>query len=273
MGQARARPNRMGPASLPAPLSPSPLSFHASLRPLPDDPGSTRTQGRGDASPSTASAFRTRGYCCIVMLVASGPTVWFQPFREDLRDRSRPSPWSVFQRPAAFRTGESVDRQWEPAIVGPVRRAFGFARNLPGPSGGSNRIAASRQLGLPSGSLLPECFPAVPFEAGSTLSKQGFVRFVRAPRQFGQRLRATHCICGSLGLFQGTHQACFPTLLRASPPCLWVENFRFNAGAYSCKIGHPSRSTQASCAPFLSRTRHFCDGYSQLTAKAVDKTG
>jgi len=97
---------------LPAPLS-SPFTVYAALT----SSVARRSQfeqelGRCDASPSTPNAFRTVGYCCIVMLVASSPIVWFQPVRDKSLARRpsrslRLSPWSVCQRPKAFRTGKA----------------------------------------------------------------------------------------------------------------------------------------------------------------------
>lgn len=128
----------MGPALLPAPLARHHChrSFTSSVsaRSQVD-----RTLGRCDACPSTASAFRTQGYCRIVMLVASSPIIRSRPLGEPPALIVTPAAWSVFQRLSAFRTGEALpamDRRLVPS------GGWSGSEEPFHPPGGSNRIAA-----------------------------------------------------------------------------------------------------------------------------------
>lgn len=78
-----------------------------------------------------------------------GPDPGRQPVGATRFGSLRLSPWSVFQRLAAFRTGMAptggASGRWVPSGGGRV------PRHRPSPPGGSNRIAAFRQLGFPFG--------------------------------------------------------------------------------------------------------------------------
>jgi len=155
------------------------------------------------------------------MLVASSPTVWFQlawdkSLREDLRDRyaCRPGRSVSARRPSG--PAKLRPQQWKPAM-GPVRRVVGVREPFPS-AWRFQPIAALRQIRLsfgitPFGKLRCRAFRSCRPSCRSRPSVAP-----SGPRRFGQRLRATHCICGSPGSFRRTPEARFPTLLRASLP-------------------------------------------------------
>ena len=112
------------------------------------------------------------------------------------------SGWTVFQRLSAIRTGKaSADNE-----AGDGSRQ----------AGGQASKSLSVRPAVPTGLLLPS---ELPFPCGKPLChafrsyrlpcrSKVFVA-PSAPRQFGQRLRATRCICGSPSLFGSNLQGVF----------------------------------------------------------------
>jgi hypothetical protein len=79
--------------------------------------------------------------------------------------------------------------------------------------------------------------PRPPFNFHSGLSvplrrSAAFLLVLPVRRRTTFQLRATHCICGSLGSFRRTLQACFPTLLRASLPGRSASVFPFGLNGF-----------------------------------------
>jgi hypothetical protein len=85
------------------------------------------------------------------------------------------------------------------------------------------------------------------------------------------QLRATRCICGSLGSLRGVFRACFPTLLRASLPGRSASVFPFGFSGFPPKprCGFIV-STPESCAPKVSRASGILGTYPQGVVFAVD---
>lgn len=203
----------MGPALLPAPLSPaSTVSCGPRFVRCRTIPVRGQVPGRGDAWSSTASAFRTQGYCCIVMLVASGPIAGDKPWGQPVAIVAPVVPIGLsapFGHP---------DRPFRPARLkparGPVRRLVGLQAAVPS-AWRFQPHRCCRQPWVPCGTLrcrglrcvLPLC------------RSRALVR-PSAPRRSGFRLRASRGICGSPSRSAGIFEACFPTLLRASLPYL-----------------------------------------------------
>ena len=262
----------MGPALLPAPLS-SPFTVYAALT----SSVARRSQfeqelGRCDASPSTPNAFRTVGYCCIVMLVASSPIVWFQPVRDKSLARRpsrslRLSPWSVCQRPKAFRTGKAPT---------PTMEAGDGSRQ----AGGPDPKILSVRLAVPTDRCTPPAthplrdtsLPCLP-ELSSVLPKQAFRRSFRAAAirptaaRHSLHLRFAKVVPkNARGVFSDAAAG------------IAAASFRLNfsnsiRGLLRQERGISSRPMRRGCSCRPSRASIFCDTYPQSAANAVDNAG
>lgn len=107
----------------------------------------------------------------------------------------RLSPWSVFQRLSAVRTGKvptgGASRRWVPS------GGWSGAETPFRPPGGSNPIAAFRQLGFSCRMAPAEdaSLPCLAVRHRACVSELSGVP--SGPRQSGQRRRASRGICGS----------------------------------------------------------------------------
>lgn len=161
------------------------------------------------------SAFRTRGYCCIVMLVASSPI-------------DRGGYWGPTVRSLHLFAlgGLSGLGPFRPAKLRPAMEAGDGSRQAVGRAPKSRSV----RLAVPAFRCIPPAWASrrdgSQGEGFATVPSGVVVRLAEArpsvapsgPRRLGQRLRATRCICGSPGSIRRSREACFPTLLRASLP-------------------------------------------------------
>ena len=262
----------MGPALLPAPLSPAIIVILAFASSVSARSQFDQTPGCGDACPSTVSAFRTQGYCRIVMLVASSPIIRSRPLGELLFLIVAPAAWSVFQRLSAFRTGKAStgngDRRWVPS------GGWSGSEEPFRPPGGSNRIAAfsSAQLSIGIASI--------------------GILICRSVRSLGPpcRNRAFHCSFRAAAIRSTTARLSLHLRFAKSVPknlprrvfqrCCGhrrrisrVEFPFFFKRLVLKNSGPSSRSTRRGCASLASRTSKICGSCPQSAANAVDKTG
>lgn len=233
--------------------------------------------GRCDASPRTPNAFRTVGYCCIVMLVASSPTVWFQPaWDKSLARRPsrslRLSPWSVCQCPKAIRTGKAPT---------PTMGAGDGSRQAVGrgPRTRSVRLAVPTDRCTPSGphflrdcSLWKASLPCLP-ELSSVLPKQAFRRSFRAAAI--RPTAARHSLHLRFARFvpknsRGAFSDAAAGIAAASFRSNFSNSFR---GLFLPERGSSSLPMDRGCARRPSRASIFCDSYPQLAAMPVDSAG
>lgn len=211
---------------LPAPLSPaSTVSCGPRFVRCRTIPVRGQVPGRGDAWSSTASAFRTQGYCCIVMLVASGPIAGDKPWGQ---------PVAIVAPVVPIGLSAPFGHPDRPLPPGSIEAGEGSRQAV-------GRAASSRsvRLAVPTASLLPSAVGPLrdaslswPPVRSSALPKQGFgpsigaaaIRFPAA--RLSRHLRFAKSIRGDLrGVFSDAAAGIAAVSSRV--------NFSTLSGAYS----------------------------------------